>query len=92
MSKKDLIDSVASQTELSKEKAAAAVDAMFRHIESSLKAGTEVNIPGFGKFKSTRRPERKGRNPLTKKEITIPAANVPKFQASKTLKDALNGA
>ena len=33
--------------------------------------------------------ERVGRNPRTKETITIPAAKLPAFKASKTLKDAI---
>jgi DNA-binding protein HU-beta len=90
MSKKDLITAISSQCGLPTAKATEVVDCVFKHIESSMKAGTEVSIPGFGKFKSTRRPERKARNPQTGKEMMLPATNVPKFTASKTLKDSLN--
>jgi len=90
MSKKDLIDAVAEATELPKEKATEAVDAVIAHIQKAMQSGGEVRLPGFGTFKVAQRKERTGRNPATKQEITIPASIVPKFQASKTLKDALN--
>ena len=90
MSKKDLIDAVAEVTELPKEKAAEAVDAVIAHIQKAMQSGGEVRLPGFGTFKVAQRKERTGRNPATKQEIKIPASIVPKFQASKTLKDALN--
>jgi DNA-binding protein HU-beta len=90
MSKKDLVAAIAEKCELTQAKANDVVDTVFKHIESSMKTQTEVNIPGFGKFKATRRPERKARNPQTGKEMTLPATNVPKFTASKTLKEALN--
>jgi DNA-binding protein HU-beta len=90
MSKKDLIDAVANTADLSKEKATEAVDAMVSHIQKAMQGGGEVRIPGFGVFKVSKRKERVGRNPATKQEIKIPASIVPKFQASKTLKDALN--
>jgi DNA-binding protein HU-beta len=90
MSKKDLIDAVADATELSKEKAGAVVDAVTAHIQKSMQNGGEVRLPGFGTFKVSKRKERTGRNPATKQEIKIPASIVPKFQAAKALKDALN--
>jgi DNA-binding protein HU-beta len=90
MSKKDLIDAVAEATELPKEKAGEAVDAVLAHIQKAMQSGGEVRLPGFGTFKVAKRKERTGRNPATKQEIKIPASIVPKFQASKTLKDALN--
>ncbi len=85
-----MIDAVADAAELTKEKAGVAVDAVVAHIQKSMKNGEEVRIPGFGTFKVSKRKERTGRNPATKQEIKIPAAIVPKFQASKALKDLLN--
>jgi DNA-binding protein HU-beta len=52
--------------------------------------GDEVRIPGFGTFKVAHRKARKARNPQTGAEMMLKAARVPKFQASKSLKDKLN--
>jgi DNA-binding protein HU-beta len=90
MSKKDLIDAVSETAELSKDKAGQAVEAMIKHIEKTMKDGHEVRIPGFGTFKVANRAARKARNPQTGMEMMLKAARVPKFQASKTLKDMLN--
>ena len=90
MSKKDLIDAVATATELPKEKATVAVDAVISHIEASMKKGEEVRIPGFGTFKVAKRAARKARNPQTGVEMMLKASIVPKFSASKNLKEALN--
>ena len=90
MSKQDLIDAVAAGAELTKEKAGVAVNAMIGYIEQTLQKGEEVSIPPLGKFKITKRKARDGRNPTTGATIKIAASNVPKFQPSKTLKDAVN--
>jgi DNA-binding protein HU-beta len=90
MSKKDLIDAVARDTELTKEKAGVAVEAMIKHIQSTMKDGAEVRLPGFGTFKVTDRAERMARNPQTGQPMKLAAAKVPKFQASKALKELLN--
>jgi DNA-binding protein HU-beta len=90
MSKKDLIDAVAKECELTKEKASSAVDAMLAHIKQSMKNGDDVRIPDFGTFKVAKRKAREGRNPATGKTIQIPASIVPKFTPAKGLKDALN--
>jgi DNA-binding protein HU-beta len=90
MSKKDLIDAVASATELSKEKASVAVDAMIDHIEKTMKNGEEVRIPGFGTFKVANRAARKARNPQTGVEMMLKASRGPKFTASKNLREMLN--
>jgi DNA-binding protein HU-beta len=90
MSKKDLIEAVAVATELPRDKAGIAVDAIIAHIEGSMKKGEEVRIPGFGTFKVTQRAARKARNPQTGVEMDVKASRVPKFQASKNLKELLN--
>ncbi|MFA5952386.1 MAG: HU family DNA-binding protein [Hyphomicrobium sp.] len=90
MSKKDLIDAVAKECELTKEKAGSVVDAVLAHIKSTMKKGEEVRIPDFGTFKVAKRKAREGRNPATGATINIPASIVPKFSPSKGLKDALN--
>jgi DNA-binding protein HU-beta len=90
MSKKELIDAVAKQCELTKEKAGTVVDAVIEHIRHSMQKGEEVRIPDFGTFKVSKRQAREGRNPATGATINIPASRVPKFSPSKGLKDALN--
>ncbi|MGN0983940.1 MAG: HU family DNA-binding protein, partial [Gemmiger sp.] len=54
-----------------------------------LQQGDKVSLVGFGTFEVRERPERKGRNPQTKEEITIPASKLPAFKAGKALKDAV---
>jgi DNA-binding protein HU-beta len=48
-----------------------------------------VTISGFGTFVVTRRATRNGRDPRTGQEIKIPAARVPRFKASKALRDGI---
>ena len=90
MSKKDLIDAVAKECDLTKEKAGVAVDAMLEHIKSTMQGGNEVRLPDFGTFKVAKREARDGRNPATGATIKIAASRVAKFTPSKGLKDALN--
>ncbi len=90
MSKKDLIEAVSKECELTKEKAGVAVDTVLAHIKEAMKKGEEVRIPDFGTFKVAKRKAREGRNPATGKTIQIPASKVPKFTPSKGLKDLVN--
>ena len=90
MNKGELIDSVASQTNLSKADAGRAVDAMIDAIEGTLKVGNTVSLVGFGTFSVKSRAARQGRNPRTGETIQIKASRVPSFKAGKALKDAVN--
>ena len=89
MTKTDLIAKVAEQTGLSKKDAEKAVSAVIDTVSDALVAGDKVQIVGFGTFEVRERSERKGRNPRTKEEITIPASKLPAFKAGKALKDAV---
>ncbi len=90
MTKAELIELVAKEGNLTKAQASKAVDAVFGGISSALAKGEKVTIVGFGTFSVSHREERKGRNPQTKEEITIPACKVPKFKAGKKLKEVVN--
>ena len=87
--KQDLIAKVAETAELSKKQATLVVNTVFDAISESLANGEKVQIIGFGGFDVRKRAERKGRNPQTGEEITIPASKVPGFRAGKALKDAV---
>lgn len=91
MNKKELIDSVAQEAELTKEAAAAAVDATLDSIMHALKDGDSVRIVGFGNFEVAERKASNGRNPRTGEPLKIPASRVPKFKAGKAFKEAVNG-
>ncbi|HHV59630.1 MAG TPA: HU family DNA-binding protein [Clostridiaceae bacterium] len=90
MNKTDLINSVAEKSNLPKKDAEKAINAFMESIEEALSKNEKVQLVGFGSFEVRERPERKGRNPQTKEEITIPASRAPVFKAGKMLKDMLN--
>ena len=90
MNKHDLIAAVAASTNLSKTDAAGAIDAMLTVITKSRKQTDTVLLVGCGTFPVSRREASEGRNPQTGEKIKIPAATVPRFKASKQLKDAIN--
>ena len=90
MNTAELIANVAGSAGISKRDAEKAINAFIENIESALKKGDKVQLVGFGTFEVRERAERKGRNPQTNQEITIPASKVPAFKVGKALKDAIN--
>jgi DNA-binding protein HU-beta len=90
MNKQDLISKVADKSDISKAKAALAVDAVIEAIKGSLKKGDDVRLVGFGTFSVAKRAATTGRNPRTGEPIKIPASKQPKFKAGKELKEAVN--
>ena len=73
----------------SKVSAERALNAFLDGVFDSLKKGRRVTIGGFGTFMVSRRAARNGRNPRTGTEIRIPAARVPRFKPSRSLKGAV---
>ncbi len=89
MNKQDLIAIVAEENELSKAQAARAIDSIFDAITMAVAKGEGFQLIGFGTFKAVERAARKGRNPSTNEEITIPATRLPKFVPGAAFKDAV---
>jgi DNA-binding protein HU-beta len=89
MNKADLADRVHEVVGGTKADAERAVETVVSAVTNALKAGEEVSIAGLGIFEAKMRAARTGRNPRTGESIQIKAMRVPKFRASKTLKDAV---
>lgn len=87
--KMDLVEKVAATISCTKADAERAVQAMIDTITETLKRGEEVSVAGLGIFEAKMRAGRTGRNPRTGATIQIKSMRVPKFRASKTLKDAV---
>ena len=90
MTKSQLVDKIAKDTELTKKQAAEAVDAMIAAMQDALVAGESVQLVGFGGFSVKDVAARTGRNPRTNEVVEIPASRRVTFSASKTLKDKVN--
>ncbi len=89
MNKTELINAVATQTELTKKDAAKAVDALFETISTTLAKEEKIQLIGFGTFEVRERAARTGRNPQTGEEMQIAASKVPAFKPGKELKEAV---
>ena len=90
MTKSDLINTISESVDLSKKDIGNIIGECFKVITTTLSNGDKVQIVGFGTFEVRTRKERKGRNPSTGKEITIPKSTVPAFKAGRGLKDAVS--
>jgi DNA-binding protein HU-beta len=90
MNKGELIESIATQSGLSKADAGRALDATLDAITGSLMTGAKVSLPGFGTFGTSHRAARSGRNPQTGATIQIKARTAVGFKASSKLKEAVN--
>jgi DNA-binding protein HU-beta len=90
MNKADLVTKMAETSGLSKKDSEKALNAFIDSVQWALTKKDKVQLVGFGSFEVRNRAARKGRNPQTKEEITIPASKAPVFKVGKALKDAVS--
>lgn len=89
MTKSQMIDNLATVTDMSKADVNRVLDGLTAMAYEYVKEDGEFTLPGFGKIVKAFRKARKGRNPHTGEEIQIPAKTVVKFRVQKALKDAV---
>jgi integration host factor subunit beta len=90
MTKAELVNEVADQTQLTKKHAEIIVNTVFGSIVDSLRVGSKIELRGFGSFRVRSRDARVGRNPKTGERVPVPAKKVPYFKPGKELKELLN--
>lgn len=91
MTKADLVDALASESELSKRSASHIVELILSELTGALRKGERVALPPFGSFVVRQRRARDGRNPLSGETIKIPARKVAAFVPARGLKEAVSG-
>jgi len=89
MNKADLANAVHAKLGGTKVQAEEVVETIISEVVGALKKGEEVSIAGLGIFSTKQRAARTARNPRTGASVNVPAMKVPKFRASKALKDAV---
>ena len=89
MTKGELVAKMADDSNISKAAAQKALNSFTNNVTESLKKGEKITLMGFGTFSVVERKARKGRNPQTGVDITIPATNTVKFKTGKKLKDTI---
>lgn len=89
MNKADLANAVHAKIGGTKVQAEEVVETLISEIVGALKKGEEVSVAGLGIFSTKQRAARTARNPRTGESVSVAAMRVPKFRASKALKDAV---
>ncbi|MBW1701203.1 MAG: integration host factor subunit alpha [Deltaproteobacteria bacterium] len=90
LTKADLVENVAREG-FTKKDSAKIVETLLELIKSTLKAGDEILISGFGKFCVKEKKQRRGRNPATGEDLILDARRVITFKCSPVLTDKING-
>lgn len=90
MNKKELVNLIHEEVDMTKKSIDAAVDAVFNGIKEGLVRDGKAQFAGFGTFSLSKRAARKGRNPQTGEELDIPETTVVKFKPAKALKEEVS--
>jgi integration host factor subunit alpha len=92
MNKADLIEKISLMTTFTKKESSEIVDRVFDIVRSTLEAGENIKIAGFGNFEVKEKAARRGRNPKTGEVIEIAPRRVLTFKPSQILKKSINEA
>jgi DNA-binding protein HU-beta len=90
MTKTELVSAIADKAGLNRDQARDALDAFTALVVSSLRAGREVRLVGFGSFVPVKRPAGAARNPRTGEVVHRPASRSCRFRVGDALKSTLN--
>lgn len=87
MIKADIVNRVAEASDVSRVKAALAVDTIIAAIKNALADGKRIELRGFGVFQVRDRKKGVGRNPKTGVEVAITPGKTVRFKPGKQLKN-----
>ena len=87
MIKADIVNRVARTSNVSRVKAAIAVDTILDSLKEALCEGKRIELRGFGVFQVRDRKRGVGRNPKTGVEVEIPPGKTVRFKPGKALRE-----
>lgn len=86
MTKRQIIDLIASKAHLTKKAAKEAIDNFLSEITKALKKGEKVVLSGFGTFKTVKVKDKPVIVPGTKEKRVVKSHLAPRFSPGKPLK------
>jgi DNA-binding protein HU-beta len=84
MTKAEVVNAIASQTDVNKEDTLKIVEAFMETVKDTMNEGKNVYLRGFGTFEIKHRAEKTARNISKNTTVIIPAHNIPSFKPSKS--------
>jgi len=91
VNKGELVDAIASETNMSKTDAENALNAFINTVQNTISSGDKVTLPGFGTFAPTLRKARTGMDPRTREPVQIPERKSAKFSVGSKFKAQVQG-
>ena len=90
LTKADIIEAIQKENGYFRKQSSEITEILMEIIKQSLESGEHVMISGFGKFQVKTKKERRGRNPATGEDLTLPPRKVVTFKSSGRLRDHIN--
>lgn len=90
MNKSDLIEALATASEIPNREAAAITRTILAAMGDALSDGDNIEIRGFGSFTVKEYDSYYGRNPKTGEKIRVAPKRMPFFKMGKELRERLN--
>lgn len=90
MNKSELIEAVASKTQMTKKKAEDVVNLIFDSMVDAMKRGDRIEIRGLGSFVVKEYGAYVGRNPRTGESIQVKPKKLPFFKVGKELRETVD--
>lgn len=91
VTKKDLIDRIASATKCSRGEVKKVVQQFLDEMIDELGRGNRLEFRDFGVLETKERAPRMAQNPKTLQRVSVPAKRTVKFKVGRLLKERLDG-
>ena len=88
--KKDLIERVATETELSRADVRRAVQSVLDHVIGELARGNRLEFRDFGVFEIRERAGRVAQNPKTLERVAVPPRKSVRFKVGRLMQQSLD--
>ena len=85
-----LVDSIYETSNFNRAEAKALVESLLEIMKTAIKKDNALLFSGFGKFEAYSKKARRGRNPKTCLDMTLPPRRVVVFRVSRKLRADLN--
>ena len=85
-----LVDSIYEQSNFNRTEAKEIVENLLDIMKTAIKKDNALLFSGFGKFEAYAKKARRGRNPKTCTDMTLPPRRVVVFRVSRKLRSDLN--
>ena len=90
LTKKDIVERIQAELGFQKNQSVEITETLLEIMKTTMAAGDDVLVSGFGKFCVKNKKERKGRNPATGKDMMLSPRKVVTFKCSGKLRNKIN--